>query len=118
MHLLLFGRFRDRATIRDAWCSDLALGKRAVLSGRALYAGRLLLGLGAMSEWEFGETACCHAMMDEGISVAKELNDKNALAIGIYFAANLAANERNPAEVDRLASDLIELSTRQNFAHW
>ena len=26
--------------------------------------------------------------------------------------------ERNPAEVERLASDLIELSTRQNFAHW
>jgi predicted ATPase len=26
--------------------------------------------------------------------------------------------ERNPAEVARLASDLIELSTRQNFAHW
>jgi hypothetical protein len=27
-------------------------------------------------------------------------------------------NERNPAEVDRLASDLIELSTRQNFVYW
>ena len=26
--------------------------------------------------------------------------------------------ERNPAEVDRLTSDLIELSTRQNFAYW
>ena len=26
VHALLFGRFRDRATIRDAWCSDLALG--------------------------------------------------------------------------------------------
>ena len=26
--------------------------------------------------------------------------------------------ERNPAEVERLASDLIELSTRQNFAFW
>src|SRR6516164_7969131 len=26
--------------------------------------------------------------------------------------------ERNPAEVDRLASELIELSTRHNFAHW
>ena len=26
--------------------------------------------------------------------------------------------KRNPAEVERLASDLIELSTRQNFAPW
>ena len=26
--------------------------------------------------------------------------------------------ERNPAEVERLVSDLIELSTRQNFARW
>ena len=30
----------------------------------------------------------------------------------------LAHFERNPAEVERLASDLIELSTRHNFAHW
>ena len=30
--------------------------------------------------------------------------------------AILAHYERNPAEVERLASDLIELSTRQNFA--
>src|SRR5262249_54000135 len=27
-------------------------------------------------------------------------------------------NERNPAEVDRLASDLIELSTRYSLAFW
>jgi|SRR5271165_130359 len=72
----------------------------------------------AMSEWEFGEITSCHAMMDEGISVAKELNDKNSLAIALSYAANLAVNERNPAEVDRLASDLIELSTRHNFAYW
>ena len=30
----------------------------------------------------------------------------------------LAHLEGNPAEVERLASDLIELSTRQNFAFW
>ena len=35
MHALLFRRFRGRATIRDAWCSDLALGRRAV-SGRRI----------------------------------------------------------------------------------
>ena len=55
---------------------------------------------------------------DEGISIAKELNDKNALAIALQFAANLAANERDPAEVDRMASELIELSTRHNLAYW
>jgi len=73
---------------------------------------------GAMSEWELGETASCHAMVDEGISVAKELNNKNSLALALWSAANLAANERNPAEVDRLASEIIELSTRHNFPHW
>jgi predicted ATPase len=57
-------------------------------------------------------------MMDEGISIATELNDKSSLALALVSAANLAANERKPAEVDRLASELIELSTRQNFAHW
>ena len=42
----------------------------------------------------------------------------NALAMALAWAAGLAANERNPAEVERLASDLIELSTRHNFAYW
>ena len=30
----------------------------------------------------------------------------------------LAQYERNPAEVERVASDLIELSTLQSFSHW
>jgi hypothetical protein len=34
----------------------------------------------------------------------------NSLAMALAWAAALAANERNPTEVDRLASDLIELS--------
>ena len=42
----------------------------------------------------------------------------HGLAVALYYAAILAHFERNPAEVERLASDLIELSTRQNFAHW
>ena len=42
----------------------------------------------------------------------------NALAISLGWAAGMAANERNPAEVDRFASDLIELSTRDNFVFW
>ena len=39
----------------------------------------------------------------------------NGLAIALAWAAALAANEHNPAEVARFASDLIELCTRQNF---
>ena len=72
----------------------------------------------ALSEWHFGEIASCQATMAEAISLAKELNDMHGLAVALYFAAYLAHYERNPAEVERLASDLIELSTRQNFAYW
>jgi serine/threonine protein kinase/predicted ATPase len=70
----------------------------------------------AMSEWHLGEIASCHAIMDEAISLAKELNDTNAIALALGFASYLAHYERNPAEVERLASNSIELSTRQNFA--
>ena len=42
----------------------------------------------------------------------------HALAVALCFAGILGHFERNPAEVERLASDLIELSTRHNFAFW
>jgi hypothetical protein len=42
----------------------------------------------------------------------------NSLAIALAWAIGLTANERNSAEVDRLSSDLIELSSRQNFVFW
>jgi serine/threonine protein kinase len=72
----------------------------------------------AMSKWYLGEIASSQANMNEAISLAKGLNDTNALALALNWAAILAVNERNPAEVDRLASELIELSTRQNFVYW
>ena len=56
--------------------------------------------------------------MAEAVSAAKELNDTHALAAALFFAAILGACERNPAEVERLASEVIELSTRKNFANW
>ena len=56
--------------------------------------------------------------MAEAIPLAKELNDMPALAVALYFAGHLAHFEGNRAEVERLASELIELSTRQNFAIW
>src|SRR6202008_4355047 len=58
------------------------------------------------------------ANMEEAISLAKELNDMNALALALDWAAMLGNCERNPAEVDRLASEMIELSTRNNFVFW
>ena len=72
----------------------------------------------AMSEWHLGEIASCQANMDEAVSLAKELKDMHALACALHWGADLAYNERNPAEVDRLASEMIELSTRHNFAQW
>jgi hypothetical protein len=72
----------------------------------------------ALSEWYLRETASCQATIAEAISLAKELNDMTALAMALYFGGILARFERNPAEVERLASDLIELSARYNFTFW
>jgi tetratricopeptide (TPR) repeat protein len=72
----------------------------------------------AQSEWHFGEIACCQVTMAKAIALARKLNDMHGLAEALYFAACLSHYGRNPAEVERLASDLIELSTRQNFALW
>jgi predicted ATPase len=72
----------------------------------------------ALSAWHFGEIIPCQAATSEAISLAKELNDMNALALALHFAAYLAHYQRNPTEVERLASELIELSTRHNFSYW
>jgi predicted ATPase len=72
----------------------------------------------ALSEWHFGEVASSQITMAEAISLAKELNDMAALGLALYWAALLAHFEGNAAEVERLASDLIELTTRQGFASW
>jgi predicted ATPase len=72
----------------------------------------------ALCQWHLGQVAFCHQTMEEAISLAKELNEANSLAPALHFAAFLARYERNPAEVERFASDLIELSTAQNFAFW
>jgi predicted ATPase len=56
--------------------------------------------------------------MAEAIALAKELNDMHGLAEALLFAGWLAHFERNPTKVERLASDVIELSTRYNFAFW
>jgi serine/threonine protein kinase/tetratricopeptide (TPR) repeat protein len=73
---------------------------------------------GGLSEWYLGEIDSCRTRLEEAISIAKELNDKTGLAFALGWAAAFSHAERNPAEVDRLASDLIELSTRHNFVYW
>jgi predicted ATPase len=72
----------------------------------------------ALSEWHFGEIASCKMTMAEAIVLARELNDMAALGMALYWAGFLAHFEGDPAEVERLASDLIELSTCQTFASW
>jgi hypothetical protein len=72
----------------------------------------------ALCEWHFGELASCQPTMAEAISLAKKLNDTNALAVSLHFAACLAQYENNPADVECLAVELVELSARHNFALW
>jgi predicted ATPase len=70
----------------------------------------------ALSEWHLGEIACSRATMAEAISLAKELNDMHGLVQTLSVAGFFSYCERNPTEANRLASDVIELSTRHNFA--
>ena len=56
--------------------------------------------------------------MAEAISLAKRLHDTQASVYLLYWSAFLAYFEGNLAETERLASDLIEMSTRQNIATW
>jgi serine/threonine protein kinase/predicted ATPase len=72
----------------------------------------------AESEWYLGEIDSWKATIVEAISIAKELKDSNALAQVLNFAALFAQLEGNLAEVDRLAADLTELSTRDSLAYW
>jgi predicted ATPase len=70
----------------------------------------------ALLEWHFAETISCHTTMAEAILVAKKLNNMHALAHALWHAGILAYLEHNPAEAERLASEVIELSTGQNSA--
>jgi predicted ATPase len=71
-----------------------------------------------LCRWHSGEVAFCHQPMEEAIALAKAINDMHALVHVLYWAGHLAYFEDNPAEVERLASDLMERSTRQHFATW
>ena len=72
----------------------------------------------ALSDWHFGEIATCHATMAEAISVAQEMDDMHGLAAALFWAAAIAQFERNSAEAERIASDLIARSMSNNFPIW
>jgi serine/threonine protein kinase len=78
----------------------------------------LCLSFGAVCEWHLGETVSCRRTMAESLSLSKTLNDTHALAMVLTLAAMLSCAENNPPEVERYASDLIEVSTHHQFASW
>ena len=73
---------------------------------------------GALCEWHLGGVVSSQAAMAEAIAAAKAWKDPYALAAALHFAAILGYLRRDPAEVERLASDLIELSTRHHSPFW
>jgi hypothetical protein len=72
----------------------------------------------AMLEWHAAEMASCWLTIAEAISLAKKLNDMHGLAKALHYEAVLGVLECDPAKVERSTSNLMELSTRQHFAHW
>jgi predicted ATPase len=72
----------------------------------------------AQGKWHLGEIAGSKTTVAEAISLAKEMNDMHGLVVALWHAGLFAYYEGNPAEVERLASKSIELSTRHHFAHW
>jgi len=72
----------------------------------------------AQSEWHLGEIDSCQATISEAISLAKKLNNMHGVAEALYFAAYIGYYQHDPPEVERSASELIELSTREKFAFW
>jgi tetratricopeptide (TPR) repeat protein len=72
----------------------------------------------SLSEWHLQEIASCREAMAEAVSLAKELNDMVTLTNAIFNSGVLAHFERDVAQAERSASDVIELSTRHNLPFW
>ena len=128
---LMIGAYRALAVPRY-YLGDFEIARKYAMRGAQIWrSGRVpspveepitpavaCLCFEALSEWHLGEIASCQTTMAEAIAVAKELNDMQALVLTLHYSGVLGHFERNPAEVERCASDLIELSTRLNFASW
>jgi TolB-like protein len=70
----------------------------------------------ALCEWHLGQIGSSRATMAQAISLAKDLNDAHALVLAFYHSAVLSFYECNPTDVERWASDLIELSAHRGLA--
>ena len=73
---------------------------------------------GALSAWHLGEITFCMTTMAKAIVLAKKRNDMAGLRMALYCSGLVAQFEGDPGEVERLASDLIEVCTHQAFASW
>jgi tetratricopeptide (TPR) repeat protein len=80
--------------------------------------GVVCLSYKALAEWHLREPASYQATIGEAVSVANQLHDMHALVLALYWSAFLARSDGDFAEVGRLASDLMETSTRLTFATW
>jgi hypothetical protein len=73
---------------------------------------------GALSAWHLGEITFCMTTMAKAIVLAKKRNDMAGLRMALYCSGLVAQFEGDPGEVERLASDLIEVCKHQTFASW
>jgi adenylate cyclase len=80
--------------------------------------GVICLCFKGLAEWHLAEAASYKVTIAEAVSVAKQLHDMHGLLSVVYWSTYLACLEGDFAEVGRLASDLMETSTRLTFATW
>ena len=72
----------------------------------------------AFCAWHAGQIASARSTMGEAILVSKRLKNTHGIAVALYHSSALCYMEQNPAQVERVSSELIELSTRQHFPHF
>jgi len=103
---------------RFATCGVEIWRSRALLSGvEELMAPAIsCLCTEAETEWHFGEIASSRGTLSKAESLAKKLNDVHGLVQALLIGAFIAYFEREPSEVQKIASEMLELSTRHNFA--
>ncbi|MGA8478785.1 MAG: hypothetical protein WB696_12570, partial [Chthoniobacterales bacterium] len=113
LHLGDFERARRFAT-----CGVEIWRSRALLSGvEELMAPAIAcLCIQAETKWHFGEIASCRGTLSEAKSLAKKLNDMHGLVQALSVGGFIAYCKREASEVQRLASEMLDLSTRHNFA--
>ncbi len=113
LHLGDFERARRFAT-----CGVEIWRSRAFLSGvEELMAPAIAcLCIQAETKWHFGEIASCRGTLSEAKSLAKKLNDVHGLIQALSVGGFIAYCEREVSEVQRFASEILDLSTRHNFA--